>query len=76
MKIGDEIIVKVGEKVPLDGVVLEGASTLDTSSLTGETLPRNVSKGDEVLAGVVNLTRIINLKSIYRFMKIQLFQEF
>ena len=62
IKIGDEIIVKVGEKVPLDGVVLEGASTLDTSSLTGETLPRNVSKGDEVLAGVVNLTGIINLK--------------
>ena len=61
IKIGDEIIVKVGEKVPLDGVVLEGASTLDTSSLTGETLPRNVSKGDEVLAGVVNLTGIINL---------------
>ena len=62
IKIGDEIIVKVGEKVPLDGVVLEGASNLDTSSLTGETLPRNVSKGDEVLAGVVNLTGIINLK--------------
>ena len=62
IKIGDEIIVKVGEKVPLDGVVLEGASTLDTSSLTGETLPRNVNKGDEVLAGVVNLTGIINLK--------------
>lgn len=62
IKIGDEIIIKVGEKVPLDGLVLKGESTLDTSSLTGETLPRNVSAGDEVLAGVVNLTGIINIK--------------
>lgn len=62
IKIGDEIVIKVGEKVPLDGLVLKGESTLDTSSLTGETLPRNVSAGDEVLAGVVNLTGIINIK--------------
>lgn len=62
IKIGDEIVIKVGEKVPLDGMVLKGESTLDTSSLTGETLPRNVSIGDEVLAGVVNLTGIINIK--------------
>lgn len=62
IKIGDEIVIKVGEKVPLDGKVLKGESTLDTSSLTGETLPRNVSAGDEVLAGVVNLTGIINIK--------------
>lgn len=62
IKIGDEIVIKVGEKVPLDGIILSGDSTLDTSSLTGETLPRNVSKDDEVLAGVVNLTGIINVK--------------
>lgn len=62
VNIGDEIIIKVGEKVPLDGIVLSGSSTLDTSSLTGETLPRNISKDDEVLAGVVNLTGIINVK--------------
>lgn len=62
VNIGDEIIIKVGEKVPLDGIVLSGNSTLDTSSLTGETLPRNISKDDEVLAGVVNLTGIINVK--------------
>lgn len=62
VKIGDEIIVKVGEKIPLDGIVLSGNSTLDTSSLTGETLPRNITAGDEVLAGVVNLTGIINVK--------------
>lgn len=62
VNVGDEIIIKVGEKVPLDGIVLSGSSTLDTSSLTGETLPRNISKDDEVLAGVVNLTGIINVK--------------
>lgn len=62
IKVGDEIVIKVGEKIPLDGVVLSGESTLDTSSLTGETLPRNIGKGDEVLAGVVNLTGIINVK--------------
>lgn len=62
IKVGDEIVIKVGEKIPLDGVVLSGESTLDTSSLTGETLPRNIGQGDEVLAGVVNLTGIINVK--------------
>ncbi|MFQ8705925.1 MAG: heavy metal translocating P-type ATPase [Thomasclavelia sp.] len=62
IKVGDEIVIKVGEKIPLDGKVLSGESTLDTSSLTGETLPRNVEKGDQVLAGVVNLTGIINVQ--------------
>lgn len=62
IKVGDEIVIKVGEKIPLDGVVVSGESTLDTSSLTGETLPRNVEKDDQVLAGVVNLTGIINVK--------------
>ena len=64
------------KKVPLDGVVLEGASTLDTSSLTGETLPRNVSKGDEVLAGVVNLTGIINLKVSQVYERFNCFKNF
>lgn len=62
VKIGDTIVVKVGEKIPLDGVIVKGESSLDTSSLTGETMPRNVSINDEVLAGVVNLTGIINVK--------------
>lgn len=60
--VGDILVVKVGEKVPLDGVVIEGNSTLDTSSLTGESLPRNVEINQEVLAGVVNLTEIIKIR--------------
>lgn len=67
VKTGDQIIIKVGEKIPLDGIILDGNSTLDTSSLTGETLPRNVSKDDEVLAGVVNLTGIIKVKVTHAY---------
>lgn len=62
VKINDIILVKPGEKVPLDGIIVNGNSSLDTSSLTGETLPRNVDIDDEVLAGVVNLTGIIKIK--------------
>lgn len=62
VKIDDIILVKPGEKVPLDGIVVSGNSSLDTSSLTGETLPRNVDLGDEVLAGVVNLTGVIKIR--------------
>lgn len=62
VEINDIILVKVGEKVPLDGIVIEGASTLDTSSLTGESLPQLVEMENEVLAGVVNLTNIIYVK--------------
>ncbi len=62
VKINDIILVKPGEKVPLDGIIVNGNSSLDTSSLTGETLPRNVDIDDEVLAGVVNLTGVIKIK--------------
>lgn len=62
VQIGDFILVKVGEKVPLDGRVYKGKSTLDTSSLTGESLPRNVQEQDDILAGVVNLTDILYIK--------------
>lgn len=62
VKIDDIILVKPGEKVPLDGIIVNGNSSLDTSSLTGETLPRNVDFGDEVLAGVVNLTGVIKIR--------------
>ena len=57
--VGDIIIVKPGEKVPLDGVVLEGVSTLDTSALTGEALPREVEIDDEVLSGCINLNGLL-----------------
>ena len=62
VKVNDILIVKVGEKIPLDGIVIEGNSTLDTSSLTGESLPRNVAIDQPVLAGVVNLTEILKIK--------------
>lgn len=52
--IGDYIIIKPGEKVPLDGVVVEGSSTLDTSNITGESVPRSISIGDNIISGVVN----------------------
>ncbi len=56
VKVGDRIVVKAGEKVPLDGTVLDGASTLDTSALTGESLPREVQAGDGIISGCINLT--------------------
>jgi len=60
---GEVILVQPGERVPLDGVVLEGASALDTSSLTGESLPREVSPGGEVLSGCVNLTGLLRIRT-------------
>ena len=62
VKVGDILVVKVGEKIPLDGVVVQGHSLLDTSSLTGESVPREVLENQEVLAGVVNLTEILEIK--------------
>ncbi len=62
VNINDIIVVKVGEKVPLDGIVVNGQSTLDTSSLTGESLPRNIGVHDEVLAGVINLSEVLEIK--------------
>lgn len=60
--IGDFIVIRPGEKVPLDGLVVEGQSSLDTSNITGESLPRNVSVGDEVLSGVVNNQGLLKVK--------------
>lgn len=62
VNIDDLIIVKPGEKVPLDGVVIQGDSTLDTSALTGESLPREVTAGDEILSGVINKNGVIIVK--------------
>ncbi len=62
VQIGQTVVVKVGEKVPLDGVVIQGSSMLDTSSLTGESVPRLVETGDEILSGVVNLNEILYVK--------------
>ena len=60
--VGDIIVVKAGEKVPLDGIVEDGSSSLDTSSLAGEALPRDVVKGDDILSGSVNLNRLLRIK--------------
>lgn len=62
VKIGDIIIVHPGEKIPLDGVIVKGISTLDTKALTGESLPKEVGKGDEVISGTINLTSTIEVK--------------
>jgi len=62
VKIGDIIIVKAGEKVPLDGTILDGTSFLDTATLTGESVPRKVKEKDEVMAGVINLSGLLTIK--------------
>ncbi len=60
--VGDVIQVKPGEKVPLDGVVLTGASTLDTAALTGESVPRRIGEGDEIVSGCVNLSGVLTIR--------------
>ena len=62
VKIGDIITVKTGEKIPLDGIVVEGKASIDTSALTGESLPRAVSKNDEVISGCINLDGILEVR--------------
>ena len=62
VKIGDIIVVKPGEKIPLDGVVYNGSSSVDTSSLTGESYPVDVFEGDDVLNGCINLNGILKIK--------------
>ena len=59
---GETILIKAGERVPLDGVVLEGRSDLDTAALTGESLPREVQSGDDVISGCVNLTGLLKVR--------------
>lgn len=62
VNIGDVIIVKAGEKIPLDGIVTDGSSFVDTSALTGESVPRSIKKGDDVLAGMINQSGLITAK--------------
>lgn len=62
VKAGEEIVVKPGEKVPLDGTVTEGASALNTVALTGESLPRDIGEGDDVMSGCVNLSGVIRVR--------------
>lgn len=62
VNIGDTVLVKPGEKIPLDGTVIEGNSSVDTSSLTGEALPKDIEAGDEVISGCINLSGVIKIK--------------
>ena len=62
IKIGDIIVVKPGEKVPLDGIVLEGNSMLDTSALTGESVPKEIKENDEILSGCINLNGVLSVR--------------
>ena len=62
VKIGETIIIKPGEKIPLDGYIVEGKATLDTKALTGESLPRDAKEGDEVLSGCINLNGVIKVE--------------
>lgn len=62
VNIGDTVLVKPGEKIPLDGTVIEGNSSVDTSSLTGEALPKDVEAGDGVISGCINLSGVIKIK--------------
>ena len=64
---GTEIVVNPGEKIPIDGVVTDGKSALNTSALTGESLPRDVGIGDEVFSGSINLTGVLKLRTTKRF---------
>ncbi len=65
--IGSVIVVLPGEKIPIDGVVCDGTSTLNTSALTGESVPRSVSQGDEVISGSVNITGLIRVRTTKEF---------
>lgn len=67
VEIGSEIVVQPGEKVPIDGIVTEGYSTLNTSALTGESLPRDAAEGDEIISGCINMTGVLKIKTTKEF---------
>jgi len=67
VEIGSVIVVQPGEKVPLDGVIVEGSTTLNTSALTGESLPRNAKPGDEIISGCINMTGVLKIRTTKEF---------
>lgn len=67
VEIDSVIVVQPGEKVPLDGIILEGNSTLNTSALTGESLPRDVKQGDEIISGCINMTGVLKIRTTKEF---------
>ena len=67
VEIGAVIVVQPGEKVPIDGVIIEGSTTLNTSALTGESLPRNAKPGDEIISGCINMTGVLRIRTTKEF---------
>ena len=67
VEVGSIIVVQPGEKVPIDGVIVEGNSSLNTSALTGESLPRNAKPGDEIISGCINMTGVLKIKTTKEF---------
>ena len=67
VEIGSMIVVQPGEKVPIDGVIIEGSTTLNTSALTGESLPRNAKTGDEIISGCINMTGVLRIRTTKEF---------
>ena len=67
IEIGTVIVVQPGEKVPIDGVIVEGVSTLNTSALTGESLPRDAKAGDEIISGCINMTGVLKIRTTKEF---------
>ena len=67
VEIGSTIVVQPGEKVPLDGIIVEGASTLNTSALTGESLPKDTKSGDEIISGCINMTGVLKIRTTKEF---------
>ncbi|HKM29076.1 MAG TPA: heavy metal translocating P-type ATPase [Anaerovoracaceae bacterium] len=67
VQIGSIIVVQPGEKVPIDGIVIEGNSSLDTAALTGESLPRDANAGDEIISGCINMTGVLKIKTTKEF---------
>lgn len=67
VEIGSIIVVKPGEKIPIDGVIIEGSTTLNTSALTGESMPRDAEAGDEVISGCINMTGLLKIRTTKEF---------
>ena len=67
VEIGSIIVVQPGEKVPIDGIIMEGKSSLNTSALTGESLPRDAAAGDEIISGCINMTGVLEIKTTREF---------
>lgn len=67
VEIGSTIVVQPGEKVPLDGIIVEGTSTLNTSALTGESLPKDAEAGDEIISGCINMTGVLKVRTTKEF---------